>query len=156
MVKVLEMMKVPTKRAMPANTRRPLSMELICDAMRSAWSSASHSPVAVETPSGTTASSAARRSSWPVPGAARTKISSYSPVRWNSFCAVAVSKRARLPPAATAPSSVVKTPVRVGVRTGPSTDSRTVSPTWYPPSRAVRSSRATSSAPCGARPSASG
>jgi hypothetical protein len=64
-----------------------------------------------------------------VPDAAFTSISSYSPTRWKSCCAVAVSKRARLPPAATLPSSVVKTPAMVGLRTGPSTDSRTVSPT---------------------------
>ena len=48
--------------------------------------------------------------------AAFTSISSYSPGLAKSFCAVAVSNRVRLPPAATLPSSVVKMPVTVGLQ----------------------------------------
>lgn len=61
--------------------------------------------------------------------AAFTSISSYVPGLPNSFWAVAVSNSARLPPAATLPSSVVKIPVTTGLSTGPSTEMRTVSPT---------------------------
>ncbi len=130
MVKVLAMMKVPTKSAMPAKTSSPCFMPLIEEAMASAWSSASFSAVVVSTRSfGSALSSSAFSAAWVTPSFALTSISSYVPALPKSFCAVAVSNRVRLPPAATPPSSVVKTPTTFGVMTGPSTDIRTVSPT---------------------------
>jgi len=130
MVKVLAMMKVPTKSAMPAKTSRPCLRPDIEEEINSAWSSASSLPVVVSTRSaGSALSSAAFSAVWEVPAAAFTSISSYVPGLPNSFWAVAVSYSARLPPAATLPSSVVKIPVMTGLRTGPSTERRTVSPT---------------------------
>lgn len=157
MVKVLAMMNVPTNRAMPANTSRPCFRLLMEAEMASAWSSASCLPVVVSTSfAGRALSSSALSAVWLVPAAARTSISSYVPFLPNRACAVAVSNRARLPPAATLPSSVVKMPLTVGVRTGPSTESRTVSPTRYPARFAVAESISTSSSPCGAWPPTSG
>jgi len=125
------MMKVPTKRAMPAKTSRPCLRPLIDAEIVSAWSAASLALVVVSTLSaGSALSRAAFRAVCETPGAALTSISSYVPVLPNSFWAVAVSKRVRLPPAATLPSFVVKMPEITGVRTGPSTEIRTVSPTW--------------------------
>lgn len=130
MVNVFAMMKVPTKSAMPAKTSSPCLSPLIEDEIISACSSASSLPVSVSTRSvGSALSSADFSAVWEVPEAAFTSISSYVPGLPNSFWAVAVSKRARLPPAATLPSSVVKMPVTTGFRTGPSTEIRTVSPT---------------------------
>ncbi len=130
MVKVLAMMKMPTNSAIPAKASRPVFMPSMLLAICSAWSSASFLPVVASTPSrGSTLSTAAFRALWDVPGAAFTSISLYAPGAANSFCALAVSNSARLPPAATVPSSVVKMPVSFASRTGPSTEIRTVSPT---------------------------
>ncbi|CAM5319056.1 hypothetical protein SRIMM317S_06823 [Streptomyces rimosus subsp. rimosus] len=138
MVKVLAMMKMPTKSAMPAKTSRPVFMPSMLLAIISAWSSAIFLPVTDSAVSGSTLSTADFSASWDVPGAAFTSISLNSPGSANSFCAVAVSNSARLPPAATAPSSVVKMPETFISRTGPSTDSRTVS---RPCNRSARRSR---------------
>ncbi len=157
MVKVLAMMNVPTKSAMPAKTSSPCFRPDIEAEIASAWLSASSCPVVVSTVSfGRALSSSAFSADWLTPAFALTSIWSYVPGLPNSCWAAAVSKRARLPPAATLPSSVLKMPVIFGSRTGPSTDSRTVSPTSYPARFAVCESMRTSPSPLGACPLTSG
>lgn len=92
MVKVLAMMNVPTKSAIPAKTSRPCFSPLIDAEICSAWSSASCLAVVVSTSFVPSAlSSPAFSAVWEVPEAAFTSISSYVPALPNSSCAVGVS-----------------------------------------------------------------
>ena len=153
MVKVLAIRKTPTKRAIPAKTSRmvlrPLSPASVCLAS----SSASAAPVWASAFSGSrgfTASSSCRSEA---PASAVTVTSLNWPGFRKSCWAVPVSKRTRLPPALTAPSSVVKTPERVYSFTGPVVATRTGSPTRYLPRFAVSWSRATCPSSAGPPPS---
>ncbi len=153
MVKVLAMMKTPTNSAIPAKTSSPVRMpDMPCSIMR-ACSSAISSPVEVRVFAGRTSRTRFSNSRWLTPSSAVRTISLYRPGWENSSCAVAVSNSTRVPPAATPPSSVSKTPTTFSSRIGPLTDIRTVSPTPKPVRSAVLESSAISPERSGARPS---
>ena len=111
MVKVLTMRKVPTNSAMPAQASSSWESALTVPALRSACSLARRLPVTASTPYGRIFSACCRRTSGEMPGSAFRSIWLYWPGLAKRRWAVAVSKRVRVPPAATLPSSVVKIPV---------------------------------------------
>jgi hypothetical protein len=152
-VKVFAMMKMPTNSEIPAKTSIAVCMPLMLFLIVSDWSAASFLPVTAFDPAGRISCAWSFSSLCEVPGAAFSVIWSYCPISANSRCAVGVLKSTRVPPAATLPSSVSKTPTMRCLSTGPSTDMRAVSPTSNPTRFAVAASIATSWERCGARPS---
>ncbi len=131
MVKVLAMMKMPTKSEMAAKTSSIVFMLLVPLAISLACSSFSSWPVSVLnwSSAGTFGFTWASSALSSVPGLACTAMLLYWPGASSSCCAVARSKRVSVPPEETPGSSVVKTPVRVASTTGPFEATRTVSPT---------------------------
>jgi hypothetical protein len=129
MLNVLTIRKTATKSAIPAQASSTWPSARTLPALTSACSAASCAAVTASVPSGNTVSARPRSGSADVPGAAFRSIWLYRPGFANRRWAVAVSKRVRVPPAATFPSSVAKMPLTVCSMTGPLTDTRTVSPT---------------------------
>ena len=131
--KVLKMVNPPTNREMNANTSRAVEkndrawlMSLVC-------SLATVCPVTTSTPAGSTVAISCCRAGLSVPGLAATSMALKRPTRPNSCWAVGRSNAARVAPARLSAVPNRTMPVRVKVRGGPSSRTRTCSPTakWY-------------------------
>jgi hypothetical protein len=74
MVKVFQMMKEPTNRAMAAKVPKTMPTTLKFALVASAFSVATVAPVTASVPSGRTADSRYARSAWETPGSALTSM----------------------------------------------------------------------------------
>ncbi len=112
-VKVLKMMKAPTKTAMPAKTRRNVEKPPMACWTVLAFSSVSCFPVTASTPVGSIRAIRSRSSLWEMPSAAAMLIDVYWPGASSTRCAVAVSNTVTAAPPRLSCPAIRNVPTRV-------------------------------------------
>ena len=152
MVKVFQMMKAPTKSAMPAKTVNRTPTIFRSSLMASAFSFETVAPVTASAPVGTTASSRRASSFWEIPSSPATPIVSKSPRVPSTRCAVATSKYADVVPPRSFSPPKPTVPTTVNSRVGPWNSTWMVEPSSMSFSSALVASIATWVGPFGAVP----
>ncbi len=112
-VKVLKMMKAPTKTAMPAKTSRNVEKPAMASWTVLAFSSVNCLPVIASTPVGSTRAIRSRSSFWEMPSSAAMLIELNSPGASSTRCAVAVSNAVTAAPPKLSCPAIRNVPTRV-------------------------------------------